>query len=62
MILGGDLIVEVDGQEIDSKDRLDRIISNKKPGDFIQVKLYRQNRLMTLRISLIERPSAEFSL
>jgi S1-C subfamily serine protease len=62
MILGGDLIVDVDGQEIDSKDRLDRIISNKKPGDVIQVKLYRQNRLMTLRISLIERPSTEFSL
>ena len=62
MILGGDLIVEVDGQDIDSKDRLDRIISNKRPGDVIQVKLYRQNRLMTLRITLIERPSMGFSL
>jgi S1-C subfamily serine protease len=62
MILGGDLIVDVDGQAIDSKDRLDRIISNKKPGDVVQVKFYRQNKLMTLHITLIERPSIGFSL
>ena len=62
MILGGDLIVDVDGQEIDSRDRLDRIISNKRPGDVVQVKLYRQNRQLTVKITLIERPTAGFTL
>jgi putative serine protease PepD len=57
MILGGDLIVEVDGKPVDSKDRLERIISNKKPGEVINVKIYRQNRMIQLQITLIDRPS-----
>jgi S1-C subfamily serine protease len=56
MILGGDILVEVDGQPLDSKAQLDRIIDNKKPGEVINVKIYRQNRAMTVRVSLIERP------
>jgi S1-C subfamily serine protease len=55
MILGGDLIVEVDGQPIDSKARLDRIIDNKRPGENILVKLYRQDRMTQVRVTLIER-------
>jgi len=58
MILGGDLLVEVDGQSIDSKAQLDRIIDNKKPGEVVAVKIYRQNRALTLRVPLIERPSS----
>jgi S1-C subfamily serine protease len=58
MILGGDILVEVDGQPIDSKPQLDRIIDNKKPGEVVTVKIYRQSRPMTLRVPLIESPSA----
>jgi len=58
MILGGDILAEVDGQPISSKTQLDRIIDNKKPGDVVTVKIYRQNRPMTLRVPLIERPSS----
>jgi S1-C subfamily serine protease len=58
MILGGDILAEVDGQPIKEKPQLDRIIDNKKPGEVVTVKIYRQNRLMTLRVPLIERPSA----
>jgi S1-C subfamily serine protease len=58
MILGGDIIVEIDGQPIDSKARLDRIIDNKKPGEVVDVKIYRQTRLMTLRVTLIERATS----
>jgi S1-C subfamily serine protease len=57
MILGGDILAEVDGQAIGSKTQLDRIIDNKKPGEVVTVKIYRQNRPMTLRVPLIERPS-----
>ncbi len=58
MILGGDILAEVDGQPIVSKPQLDRIVDNKKPGEVVTVKIYRQNRLMTLQVPLIERPSA----
>jgi len=57
MILGGDILAEVDGQSIDSKPQLDRIIDNKKPGEVVTVKIYRQKRLMTVQVALIERPS-----
>jgi S1-C subfamily serine protease len=56
MILGGDILVEIDGQSIDSKVQLDRILDSKKPGEVVTVKIYRQNRAMTLRVPLIERP------
>ena len=57
MILGGDILVEVDGQPIDSKPQLDRIVDNKKPGEVVIVKIYRQKRPMSLRVPLIEGPS-----
>ncbi len=40
----GDIITEVDGQAIDSTTVLTKILSEKKPGDTIKVKLYRSNR------------------
>ena len=40
----GDIITEVDGQTIDSTTVLTKILSEKKPGDTIKVKLYRSNR------------------
>jgi S1-C subfamily serine protease len=57
MILGGDLLVEVDGQPIDSKARLDRIVDNKRPGESIQVKFYRQKKLVTMDVPLIGQGS-----
>jgi S1-C subfamily serine protease len=58
MILGGDLIVEADGQTVESKARLDRIVDNKKPGETLEVKIYRQRNLMTIKVPLIEQGSA----
>jgi S1-C subfamily serine protease len=55
MILGGDLIFEIDGQPIDSKARLDRIVDNKRPGESILVKFYRQDKITQVRITLIEQ-------
>lgn len=40
----GDIITEVDGQAIDSTTVLTKIMASKKPGDTINVKLYRSNR------------------
>jgi putative serine protease PepD len=58
MILGGDILAEIDGQAVDSKVQLDRVIDRKKPGEMITVKIYRQKKPMTLRVPLVERASA----
>ena len=55
MILGGDIILEADGQSIHSMAELDRVIDKKRPGDVVNLKILRQGREMTLRVTLIER-------
>jgi S1-C subfamily serine protease len=55
MILGGDIIAEADGQSISSMAELDRVIDRKRPGDVVNVKIYRQGREMAVRVALIER-------
>jgi S1-C subfamily serine protease len=55
MILGGDIIFEADGQPIESMAQLDRAVDKKRPGDVLNLKIYRQGREMTVRVTLIER-------
>jgi S1-C subfamily serine protease len=55
MILGGDIIAEADGQSINSMAELDRVIEKKRPGDTVNLKVYRQGREMAVRVALIER-------
>ncbi|MBM3804403.1 MAG: trypsin-like serine protease [Acidimicrobiia bacterium] len=55
MILGGDIIFEADGQSISSMAELDRVIDKKRPGDVVNLKIYRQGKEMNLRVPLIER-------
>jgi S1-C subfamily serine protease len=55
MILGGDIIAEADGQSIRSMAELDRVIDRKRPGDVVNLKVYRQGREMAVRVALIER-------
>ncbi|MFI5175382.1 MAG: S1C family serine protease [Terriglobia bacterium] len=55
MILGGDLIVSVDGREFDSDEDINRYVESKQPGGTIKVDLYRGRRKMTLDVPLIER-------
>lgn len=55
MILGGDIIFEADGQPIRSMAELDRAVEKKRPGDVLTLKIYRQEREMTVRVTLIER-------
>src|SRR5262245_59355459 len=58
MILGGDIILEADGQSIHSMAELDRVIDKKRPGDVVNLKILRQGREMMLRVTLIERSRA----
>jgi S1-C subfamily serine protease len=53
---GGDLIVEVDGEEVENADDVAAAIEDDKPGDTIEVEYYRGDDLKTARVELGERP------
>lgn len=55
MILGGDLIVSVDGREFESDEDINRYVESKQPGGTVKVELYRGRRKMTVDVPLIER-------
>jgi S1-C subfamily serine protease len=56
--LGGDVIVRADGVRVDSSDRLRDVISAKRPGDTVELDIYRGEREMTLRVKLGRQPSS----
>ena len=58
-VIGGDLIVEVDGTPIANPQELGRYVLRKRPGDVIRMTLYRGKRRMSLDIKLGERPDRE---
>jgi S1-C subfamily serine protease len=58
IILGGDIIVEVDGEKVAKPDDVAAAISDNKPGETVEVKFYRDNELQTKQIKLGTRPAA----
>jgi S1-C subfamily serine protease len=55
---GGDLIVAIDGQEIETGDELAAAIAGKQPGDNVEVEYYRGDNKETVEVELGERPSS----
>ena len=53
---GGDLIVGVDGKEIREPQEVAAAISNKKPGDKIEIRFYRGDDVETVTLTLGTRP------
>ncbi len=56
LLLGGDIIVEADGQAVDSIPRLKRIVDKRRPGEAIDLRIYRDGRPVTIAMTLLERP------
>jgi S1-C subfamily serine protease len=54
--LGGDLIVKADGVRVPSTDRLRSVVAAKKPGDSVQLELYRNTTRMNLDVRLGRQP------
>src|SRR5919201_197515 len=50
--IGGDLIVKADGQTIGSLERLRDVIGTKKPGESMQLEIYRGTKKMTVNATL----------
>jgi S1-C subfamily serine protease len=54
--LGGDIIIEVDGTEIQSIANLYEALEDNKPGEDVSVTYMRGNRERTTTVTLSERP------
>jgi putative serine protease PepD len=56
VLVGGDIVVKADQQEVKTNDELIRYIREKKPGDTVLLKVYRKDSLIDLKVTLGERP------
>jgi putative serine protease PepD len=56
ILIGGDIITEVDGQPVSSLDELRLLLEKKRPGETVKVTLYRGRSRMQKSVSLVEAP------
>jgi len=54
--LGGDIIVKADGIPVASVEQLRSIIADKKPGDSLQLQIYRGDKTKDLKVKLGRQP------
>jgi S1-C subfamily serine protease len=57
-VLGGDIIVAVDGEPISSTGELRDAIAAHKPGDKIKLRIYRDAKARTVTVTLGKRPAS----
>ena len=55
--LGGDIIVKVDGLRVTSFDQLRTIVADKKPGDSVELELYRNTSTLDVKVKLGRQPA-----
>jgi putative serine protease PepD len=55
-IVGGDIVVKADQQEVKTNDELIRHIREKKPGDAVTLRVYRKDKFEDVKVALGERP------
>jgi S1-C subfamily serine protease len=54
--IGGDLIMEIDGQKVDRGDSLTRALANKRPGDSMELLIYRAGKKSKMKVTLGDSP------
>jgi len=57
--IGGDIITAIDDDPISAEIDIDRALNKKKVGDKVNLKIYRNSRLMEISVTLMERPLKE---
>lgn len=57
LLAGGDVIVGADGKDVKSSDQLVNIISAKKPGDKVEIKYQRGDKVKSTEVTLKKRPT-----
>ncbi len=55
LLIGGDVLVQVDGQPLANHLDLNLVLNRKRPGDVVSATVYREKRKMELKITLGER-------
>jgi len=58
-LLEGDILKSLDGEPLDSREKLAILVSNKSPQDPIVLELSRAGRLLTFRVPLGSRLNEE---
>jgi S1-C subfamily serine protease len=56
-LLGGDVIVKADGQDVTSSDDLGGIVASNQPGDQLELEINRDGETQTITVTLGRRPS-----
>ena len=56
--LGGDIVVNVDGVPVSSVDQLRALVADKKPGQSVQLTIYRGNKTLDLKVTLGRQPQS----
>jgi S1-C subfamily serine protease len=54
IMIGGDLIVAIDGEEVQDQQQLQQIMNNHRAGDTVKVTIYRGKRRMDVNVTLGE--------
>ena len=54
--VGGDIITAIDDYPISEIDDIDRLLKKKKVGEIINLRIHRNDRLMEIPVTLMERP------
>ena len=56
MYLGGDVITQVDGHQVRTRDDLDRVLNEKKIGDRVEIEVVRSQKKIKFTVQLSEPP------
>jgi S1-C subfamily serine protease len=54
VLVGGDLIMSIDGQPVDREDAISRALARKRTGDTLELTIFRNGRTTNLRVKLGE--------
>ena len=62
ILLGGDIITEVNGSRLDGMDKLDHALASLTIGTSIQLTVFRNNKTLHVDIGIVERPIMPWDL
>ena len=54
IMLGGDLIVAIDGQKVENEEDLSQMMNDHRAGDTVKITIYRNKRKMDVTVALGE--------
>lgn len=59
ILVGGDVIVEIDGKKVATSDELIQMIRDYRPGDVVQFGIFRNGKFLNIAVTLVERPRGQ---